>query len=884
MLAQAKVNGRPLCPVSLGVDGHVLSEAANRWRDASGKFLSTQEVARRVDELRSKFPPVQKAIEDTGRAAQTASSQLGFLGHTISTALGTAITGIISKGLNMLTSSLSAPMSVTQAWGGQLHELSDIFGLSDENATAFALAMKNVGMTVEDGTAGFGVFTRQISNIREQISDAASTFSTASSEISSSHADAVNKIARDWREAQQEAASNIASVWSDLSEKRTEIETTLAESVLSIQEGLQERLADLAEQRADLQKDTAKSLVKLEGDTRDRLRNAHSVRERRQVRKEAAERKQEILEQAAEREKQIAKQEAREKKQAEKQIALAEKVADKQIKAAERAADKQVEAITKAMEKQQRAVTEQIAEADKAAAKQFAAASKALSDVKDKAPLSRALRDLGLTFEQVTDESRPFTDRLGDIMDAFARLPEGVDSAGIAIQIFGRGGLQWLDFLRQGRKGLESARELGIELGIVLNPDEIKAYGRALRSLDTRFMALGINIGREVLPYAQELVTLLNKKFLEAIPSIQKAIKRLGDAFKTGGLEGLGKEFWKILTEPKGLFETLGSIVKQIQDWFTKGDGKKILEGAGSAFSAILTGFGTWAESTEAQAAIVGVTQIVGSAIMAGIQLILSAAEKVAEVMAALMASLEAWVVSDKGQRAIASLTEKFASAVISGLETLFSKKSTGETLVGSLATNIWKAAKSLSSTMASIGANIASTIVGGLATFFFGAEAGERIRRALIDPLTSAIRTLITPGGPIVYLGGLLAAALIGAIQAKVSELTKGWNPVQDLIDQITGKTPTTTPKPLPWNGEKMEEGGPVRRTGLALMHAGEYVLNRQQTLAWAPILAAQGGGPTYNFYHNWPGSVPPSQREWTESMVKRVTQSEVDRILRRG
>lgn len=797
-------------------------------------------------------------------ATSKAAGAMSALGHTISTALGTAIGVLSAQAIPQITNAIMGPINATRAWGEQLDSLSDIFGLTDTAGAGFAIAMKKVGISVEEGTGSFSYFSRQVATTKEQLSDAASTYATATSDIATAHADAVNKISRDWQSAQADAAESIATVWQDLAEKKADIETNMADQIASINEGLQERLSDIADQRNKLEQDTARSLSKLTEDTRDRLRNARTARERRQIRKDAAEQKTEILRQAAERKAELDKQEAREKAHAAKQIALAEKVAAKQIEAAEKAADKQTAAIEKALAKQQKAMQEQIAEANKQATKQMQAAAKALSDVSDKSPLSKALKALGLDFKKIANESRPFEERLGDIMDAFAKLPAGVDASALAIQLFGRAGIKWLDFLRQGRKGLEEAKKLGIDLGLVLDSAQVEEFGRSLNMLQLSFDALGINIGNAVLPMVNELVkSFTGFMNLDILPGLRKLVARIAEAFKTGGIEGAAKEFWKALTEPSGIFDQLGAFVTRIRDWFITGEGSKILAGAGSALSSVINAFNTWAGGKEGQSAITTVTKTIGDAVMAGIQLVLSAAEKVSAVMLALTDSLLKWVESPRGQAAIEKITQAIARIVFESLGKLLSDNGKGRLMIQSLGDNLYNAAQNLAATIARIGGSIAGSLVGGIVSNFVDPATTARIRDAINNAVTAAINLLITPGGPLGLLGSQIARAI-----------TSAFSPT----------TTTTTPdRPLPFGtGEKFAGGGPVRRTGFAHVEAGEWVLNRQQAMAWAPMLTRPNvTSNSFTFSHTWNGAPASFDRRDVERIAENAAYRGLSRVL---
>jgi hypothetical protein len=513
--------------------------------------------------------------------SRTAGAMTAF-GHTISTAIGTAIGYLATQAIPALERALATPLTALQAWGGQLDTLRDEFGMSGAEASKWAVAMGTYMGGVDEGASGLSAFVRNLNNMQDGLKTAGTQYGTTMRDIASAHADAMNKIAADWAQAQADAGENIATIWQDLASRRADIEENLADQIASIQDSLNERLADFARERAEVDKDTTKSLAKLDEDTKDRLRNARSAKERRQIRKETAERKKELLEQAAERKAEIDRQEAQAKAQAEKQIALAEKVAAKQIEAAEKAANKQVEAIEKALAKQQKAMQEASAAEEKQFAKQQAAAVATVGKAGESDPIAKALKQLGVNAFTAAGKIRPFAELMPEIMDAFKNLPPGINASAIAMQLFGRGGSKFLDFLRQGREGLTKATEEARAWGLILSDEDADAteeFGFELNRLKLQFSGLALTVGRAMLPFLSQMVSFIRTDVLPALtalakehmPAIQAALKQFGDWLKTDGIPAL-KQFadWIKANWPgiQATIETFWKVVKPVLEAF----------------------------------------------------------------------------------------------------------------------------------------------------------------------------------------------------------------------------------------------------------------------------------------------------------------------------
>lgn len=786
--------------------------------------------------------------------------RLGKMGGMAATALTGIVAGFAALGAGAAVG-IKVGVDATLSWGQQLDELTDIFGMSDESALGFATALGHVGMSVDEGMAGISYLVRQIGATNEQLATAKENFGAAAEEIRSK-----------WNQAVQDAADQRVAVWGNLAEQTQQIEENLAESVENIQYNLNEKLEDIARERSKIDADTTKALAKLETDTKERLRDAHSARERKRIKADAKERKQEILDAAAERKADLDRQEAREREHAKRQMDLAERVAQKQIDAAERAADKQIAAIDKALAREEAA-------RDAAMKK----ASKALSDVETRSPLSKALDALGLQFKDITDKSGNFTEEgLAKIMDAFAKLPESANASAIAMQLFGRSGMEWLEFLRLGSKGLDDFRKKGLALGLGVSTRDIKEFGFALNDLKLAVMGVGVTIGKHALPYVKQFVEWLTKGIEDALPALNKWLNRLDAAFKSGGLAGVAKEFWKSILEPGGIADQVGQGLSSILAYFASPEGKKRGDEIAGAFSALLGGaittffrmatwigdalgaligrIATWASSDVGKKQIDDAGQALMTALMATITGFLSILANVAGVMSMLLYTLQRWSESDEGKKQIGDFTQAFSRAVIDGLGAMFSRSENGQFLLVNIGNSIMSALQSLSEFIANIGANIAMSLIGGFVNWLLGPDAEQAVKDALTYPLSIVLQLGIGPGGPMVQLPNIAGEGL-GALSTQF----------QDALNNLLSQIP------------QFQTGGRVAETGLAYVHAGEFVLNPEQMQSMPVASSTSSSHVTYelNVSHTWNASVSAADKYEIEGLVRETTRDEMTSIL---
>lgn len=542
-------------------------------------------------------------------------------------------------------------------------------------------------------------------------------------------------------------------------------------------------------------------------------------------------------------------------------------------------------------------------------------------------PFAEALKKLGVRAYDAKGKLRTFDNLLPEVMDKFEKLPPGINASALAMDLFGaRGGSKFLDFLRQGSKGLTEAQKKAKLFGLELSTDEVNAaeeFGFAMNELNLGIKGFWNQIGRQVLPIVRRLVDFLNARIIPVLsklakdymPKIAKVVEDVGQAFgqlieslAAGDLESGVSGFVSMLLQAIGVSEkfsisvgdALAGVAKSIQDiisafktgglagglqeignqlgnafknidwtavsknldglktrfweWLTGKGG--VLETVGAQIGSVVAAIGGWLSDSENTQPIVDAVlgwvwqfwQWVTDPRAGLLATVFDKMEKLTETM-------RRWAESATTQKQLQEIGKTVARAVLTGIGRVF-ENPTGERgdLIGTLVASLGRGAAAQVSALTNIGASIGTGIINGIVSAITGRDMSASFSAWLQKNLKNA---LILLGGP----WAMLANTLFGGTPA-----------------------PTTTTKPLPWGGtgEKFAEGGPVRRTGMALVHAGEFVLNRQQAMAWAPALASTST--VYNFNHTWPAAVPPSQREWTESMVRRVTQQEVRGILGKG
>jgi hypothetical protein len=170
---------------------------------------------------------------------------------------------------------------------------------------------------------------------------------------------------------------------------------------------------------------------------------------------------------------------------------------------------------------------------------------------------------LGVSVKDSNGNLRTFEDLLPEIADKFRSLDDSTTETALAMQLFGRSGAEFLEFLNLGSEGLQTMEERARDLGIVIDTETAsKAAQFKDRVDDLRAATQGwfTQIAAELLPTLTDLTQELTKfvkdggnavtiadSLAQSIRDIADAIRFLGsigDVFDRlrGGLVGLEKQ------------------------------------------------------------------------------------------------------------------------------------------------------------------------------------------------------------------------------------------------------------------------------------------------------------------------------------------------------
>jgi hypothetical protein len=158
--------------------------------------------------------------------------------------------------------------------------------------------------------------------------------------------------------------------------------------------------------------------------------------------------------------------------------------------------------------------------------------SKRLGDNSDQVTeVSRALGRLGLSIADV--KGKDAAEVFALVADRIGRIPDPMDRARIATDLFGKAGQQLLPVLMGGSKELARLAEEARKLGLVIPDSVLKKAEEAndeFTKMGTALKAAGVNIAVGFLPALKELRSIMTSPDFQE--SIQNIAKSFGDLIK----------------------------------------------------------------------------------------------------------------------------------------------------------------------------------------------------------------------------------------------------------------------------------------------------------------------------------------------------------------
>jgi hypothetical protein len=140
----------------------------------------------------------------------------------------------------------------------------------------------------------------------------------------------------------------------------------------------------------------------------------------------------------------------------------------------------------------------------------------------------------GIATRDAKGNLLPLNDVMANAADAFSKMQNGADKNNLALQLFGRSGLEMLPMLNRGRDGLAELSKESDKFGLTLGQKSVDAYKKnviAGREMHAAMEGLKVQIGEKLMPIVTKITSWLSEHLPQAMEFVRKAIDALQPAF-----------------------------------------------------------------------------------------------------------------------------------------------------------------------------------------------------------------------------------------------------------------------------------------------------------------------------------------------------------------
>lgn len=127
---------------------------------------------------------------------------------------------------------------------------------------------------------------------------------------------------------------------------------------------------------------------------------------------------------------------------------------------------------------------------------------------------------LGINVRDAAGHMKPMGSLIEEVANKFQKMAPGAQKNALAIQLFGRAGLQLLPFLNRGASGIEALKKKAEGLGIVIGDKQAAAFKKSVvahREFTAGIQGMQIQIGAFLLPILDKFFEIVNTKIIPGI-------------------------------------------------------------------------------------------------------------------------------------------------------------------------------------------------------------------------------------------------------------------------------------------------------------------------------------------------------------------------------
>ena len=185
---------------------------------------------------------------------------------------------------------------------------------------------------------------------------------------------------------------------------------------------------------------------------------------------------------------------------------------------------------------------------------------------------TKLFQEMGISVETVGKGTGA---TLKAIADRFKDMPDGAEKARLAIDLFGRAGLEWIPILNKGGKALEDSAKKSAEFGLILSEvqrTQLTVFDDAMDDLGSALKGFGMQVGAA---FAPALTALVNG-MTSAIVFGKNAFNAFADAGEklvirisamVASVQLLSKNLFSLKAFSMAAWEETLNHVKAIDQW-----------------------------------------------------------------------------------------------------------------------------------------------------------------------------------------------------------------------------------------------------------------------------------------------------------------------------
>ena len=183
---------------------------------------------------------------------------------------------------------------------------------------------------------------------------------------------------------------------------------------------------------------------------------------------------------------------------------------------------------------------------------------------------AEAFKQLGISVNDANGKVKDQETVFNEAVVALQKMPEGVEKARLATQLFGRSGAELMPLLNGASGSVDELRKRAHDLGLVLGDDAVDAgvvFGDTMDDLKKSFQAVVTQVGVSVMPIIQQLADWI----LSHMPQIQSIISTVFGVIGTlveGFINGIKWLIETVTTWRENNAETLSAIQDRFNQFF----------------------------------------------------------------------------------------------------------------------------------------------------------------------------------------------------------------------------------------------------------------------------------------------------------------------------